>query len=159
MYVLHAFQKKSESGIKTPKKDLDSENGSKGRRVTMPNRPKKETKPRKSKEIPVHPSSGNVFEDLGVPDSAQAQVKAELAARIADVIEKRGLTQFQAAKILEVDQPTVSDLMRGHLRGFSSDRLFRFLNALGKDVEIVIRPRRRASSKARIRVIEGKLAG
>jgi len=122
----------------------------------MPTR-KKKTRPRHGTS--VHPSSGNVFEDLGVRESAQALVKAELAAKVTDAIEKRGLTQVEAAKILEVDQPAVSDLMRGHLRGFSSDRLFRFLNALGKDVEIVIRTRRRASSRPCIRVIEEKLAG
>ena len=114
---------------------------------------------RRSHGASVHPSSGNVFEDLGVGESAQALVKAELAARVTDAIDERGLTQVEAAKVLEVDQPTVSDLMRGHLRGFSSDRLFRFLNALGKDVEIVIRSRRRASSKPQIRVVEEKLAG
>jgi predicted XRE-type DNA-binding protein len=127
--------------------------------MAMSNRPKRETRRQKAGEIPTYPSSGNVFWDLGVPDPAQAIVKAELAARITETIEKRGLTQAAAAKILEVDQPSVSDLMRAHLRGFSSDRLFRFLNALGKDVEIVIRPRRRSSSRPQIRIIEAKLAG
>jgi predicted XRE-type DNA-binding protein len=120
---------------------------------------RKTTRRAKGESIAVLRSSGNVYEDLGVPESGQALAKAELAARIADVIEKHHLTQAAAAKILEIDQPTVSDLMRGRLRGFSSDRLFRFLNALGKDVEIVIRPRRRGSSRPRIRVIEEKLAG
>jgi len=120
---------------------------------------RKTNKQAKSESIGVRQSSGNIYQDLGVPESGQALVKAELAARIADVIAKHHLTQAAAAKILEIDQPTVSDLMRGRLRGFSSDRLFRFLNALGKDVEIVIRPRRRGSSRPRIRVIEEKLAG
>jgi len=68
-------------------------------------------------------------------------VKSEIAARIAVIIEKRGLTQAKAAEILGMDQPGVSDLVRGRLRGFSSDRLFLFLNALGQDVKIVIAPR------------------
>ena len=105
-------------------------------------------------EIPVLPSSGNVFEDLGVPESTQALAKAELAARISETIARRRLTQAEAAKLLGVDQPTISDLMRGHLKGFSSDRLFRFLNALGKEIEIVIRPRRRSSSKPPVHVVE-----
>jgi predicted XRE-type DNA-binding protein len=125
----------------------------------MSNGAKRESRRGKDKAVAVRPSSGNVFEDLGLPDSGQALVKAELAARIADVIARRHLTQAAAAKILEIDQPTVSDLMRGQLRGFSSDRLFRFLNALGKDVEIVIKTRRRSSSRPHIRVIEEKLAG
>lgn len=125
----------------------------------MRNGPKKEREGKRIEEIPVHASSGNVFEDLGVPESAEALVKAELAAKIIELIDKRGLTQVEAAKVLGIDQPTVSDLTRGRLRGYSSDRLFRFLNSLGSDVEIVIRPRRRASSKPSIRVVEEKLAG
>ena len=92
-------------------------------------------------EIPVERSSGNVFEDIGLAESAELLVKSEIAARIAVIIEKRGLTQAKAAEILGMDQPGVSDLVRGRLRGFSSDRLFRFLNALGQDVKIVIVPR------------------
>jgi predicted XRE-type DNA-binding protein len=68
-------------------------------------------------------------------------VKSEIAARIGAIFEQRGLTQARAAEILGIDQPSVSDLVRGRLRGFSSDRLFRFLNALGQDVKIVIGPR------------------
>ena len=92
-------------------------------------------------EIPVERSSGNVFEDIGLAQSAELLVKSEIAARIAVIIEKRGLTQAKAAELLGIDQPSVSDLVRGRLRGFSSDRLFRFLNALGQDVQIVIVPR------------------
>ena len=91
--------------------------------------------------IPVERSSGNVFEDIGLAQSAELLVKSEIAARIAVIIEKRGLTQAKAAEILGIDQPSISDLVRGRLRGFSSGRLFRFLNALGQDVQIVIVPR------------------
>jgi predicted XRE-type DNA-binding protein len=92
-------------------------------------------------EIPVERSSGNVFEDIGLAQSAELLAKSEIAARIAAIVEKRGLTQAKAAEILGIDQPSISDLVRGRLRGFSSDRLFRFLNALGQDVRIVIVPR------------------
>ena len=92
-------------------------------------------------EIPVERSSGNVFEDIGLAQSAELLVKSEIAARIAVIIEKRRLTQAKTAEMLGIDQPSVSDLVRGRLRGFSSDRLFRFLNALGQDVQIVIVPR------------------
>ena len=109
--------------------------------------------------IPIERSSGNVFEDLGVPESAEMLAKAELAARIAEIIAERRLTQAGAAKALGIDQPSVSDLVRGRLRGFSSDRLFRFLNALGRDVEIVIRPKRRTSARPSIRVVRRRAAG
>lgn len=93
-------------------------------------------------KVSVQPSSGNVFEDLAVPRSAEALAKAKIAARIAATIAKRGLTQVKAAQALGITQADVSDLTRGKLKGYSADRLFRFLNSLGQDVEIVIRAHR-----------------
>jgi predicted XRE-type DNA-binding protein len=101
----------------------------------------------------VREGSGNVFEDLRVADSAEALAKAELASQIASAIAERGLTQAHAAELLRVDQADVSDLVRGKLKGFSTDRLFRFLNALGRDVEIVVRGRARAQRLGRLRVL------
>lgn len=86
-------------------------------------------------------SSGNVFADLGVPEPEEALAKAKLAVQIARVIALKKLTQTQAAKLLGIDQPKVSALLRGRLSGFSTDRLLRYLTMLGKDVEIVIRSR------------------
>lgn len=83
---------------------------------------------------------------------------AGLVSRICEIIVERGLTQAQAAEILGVNQPKVSALMRGNLDGFSSDRLFRFLNALGSDIEIAIQPRARSSKRPRIRVVKHRLA-
>src|SRR5437763_7200332 len=93
-------------------------------------------------EIAVEPSSGNVFADLGLKNPDELLAKAELVQRIADIIAERKLTQVRAAKLLGIDQPKVSALPRGKLDGFSTDRLFRFLNALGSNVDIVIRPAR-----------------
>lgn len=110
----------------------------------------------------VREGSGNVFEDLGVPDSGEALAKAELAAQIATAIAGRGLTQTQAAELLGVNQADVSDLVRGKLKGFSTDRLLRFLNALGRDIEIVIHARGRTRKVGRLRVLEaarGAFAG
>jgi predicted XRE-type DNA-binding protein len=96
--------------------------------------------------------SGNVFADLGHPRPAEARAKAELARTIRMLIAKRGLTQAAAADVLEIDQPKVSALTRGRLAGFSLDRLVRFLVLLGSDVEIVVKPRARATGRARVRV-------
>ncbi len=96
--------------------------------------------------------SVNVFEDLGHRRPAEALAKAELARKIAELIAKRRLTQAAAAELLKVDQPTVSALVRGRLAGFSLDRLVRFLVQLGSDVEIVVKPRSRATSRARVMV-------
>jgi predicted XRE-type DNA-binding protein len=94
----------------------------------------------------------NVFEDLGHPRPAEALAKAELARKIGVLIARRGLTQAAAAKVLQVDQPKVSALVRGRLAGFSLDRLVRFLVLLGSDVEIVVKPRARAGGRARVMV-------
>jgi predicted XRE-type DNA-binding protein len=105
------------------------------------------------KQIPYHEvSSGNVFADLGLPDAPELQAKADLAFEISRTIDQRGLTQNEAAEILGVDQPKVSALVRGRLDGFSMERLYRFLNALGKDVEIVVRPTTGGAADAHIRV-------
>ncbi len=88
--------------------------------------------------------SHNVFADLGVQAPEEALAKAELTVKISEIIEAKGLTQAAAAKLLGIDQPKVSALLRGKLTGFSTERLIKFLNALGRDVEIVVkvRPRR-----------------
>ncbi len=96
--------------------------------------------------------SGNVYADLGLPNPELALAKANLALRIRLSIEEQHLTQVQAAKLLGVDQAKVSALVCGRLCGFSMDRLFRFLNALGRDVEIVTQPKPESRRHARVSV-------
>jgi len=105
-------------------------------------------------EIPVERSSGNVFEDLGLPESGERLVKSEIAARISAIVERRHLTQVQASKLLGVDQADVSDLVRGKLAGFSTDRLFRFLNALGQDIEIRMPRRLHSRRTGSLRIVD-----
>lgn len=90
------------------------------------------------KKIPVTVGSANVFADLDYRNPAEALAKAQLVSRIADILKARGLTQADAAALLGVDQPKVSALLRGQLRGFSYERLLRFLTTLGCDVSIVV---------------------
>jgi predicted XRE-type DNA-binding protein len=99
--------------------------------------------------------SGNVFADLGLANAEELLAKAELAHRIHVLIKERNLTQRNAAELLGIDQPKVSALIRGRLEGFSTERLFRFLNLLDQNVEIVIRPKRRSKDPARIQVVAG----
>ena len=89
-------------------------------------------------------------------DSDELLAKARLASTISDLIDERGLTQTQAAKLLETTQPKVSNLINGRLDGFSLERLARFLNTLGRDVEIVVKPRPRSRKTARILVSVGE---
>ena len=97
--------------------------------------------------------STNVFADLGFSDPEEALAKAELARRISEIIRRRGLSQAAAAHILGIDQPKISYLLRGRLSGFSIERLFKFLNALGRDVEIVVRQKPRSRERATVTVI------
>jgi predicted XRE-type DNA-binding protein len=83
-------------------------------------------------------SSGNVFADLGLPNSEEELLKAELAYQITTVIRRSGLTQAQAAKAMRINQPKVSDISRGRTAGYSVERMMRFLVLLGCDVRIAI---------------------
>jgi predicted XRE-type DNA-binding protein len=95
-------------------------------------------------------SSRNVFADLGLPNPEEALAKAELAHKITVVIRDKGLTQVQAAKLLGVDQPKISALIRGRLSGFSLERLMRFLLLLGQDIKITVQASPRSRSRARV---------
>jgi predicted XRE-type DNA-binding protein len=86
--------------------------------------------------------SDNVFADLGLPDAPELLAKARLVFQIGQIMTKRRLTQFQTARILGIDQPKVSALVRGHLEKFSLERLCEFLTALGCDVTIHVRKKR-----------------
>jgi predicted XRE-type DNA-binding protein len=97
-------------------------------------------------------SSGNVFAHLGLPNPEELLAKAELAHKITVLIKKRGLTQAQAAKLLGVDQPKISSLIRGRLTGFSIERLMRFLLLLGQDIRISVEAAPRNRSQARVLV-------
>jgi len=109
---------------------------------------------RETVSILVTEGSGNVFADLGVAEPEEELTKAQLASHIRHTIKRRRLTQLQAGELIGLDQPKVSALMNGRLAGFSSDRLMRFLAALGQDVEIVVKARSRRRSRGQIRVIK-----
>jgi predicted XRE-type DNA-binding protein len=98
------------------------------------------TKTTGEKPVRIERGSGNVFADLGFANPDLALAKAELVKRIRDLLAERKLTQAKAAKLLGLDQPKVSALVRGRVEGYSIDRLFRFLSALGQRVEISVRP-------------------
>lgn len=103
-----------------------------------------------TEEIGVQASSGNVFTDVGLDNADELMVKAELARRISNIIMVQQMTQIEAAEALGIDQPKISALINGKLAGFSTARLFRFLNALGRDVEIVVKPKSNAQAQTRV---------
>ena len=103
-------------------------------------------------KIRMSRSSGNVFADLGLPRPEERLAKAGLAFEIERAIRKRGLTQEETGNILGIDQPKVSALRNGRLSGFSVERLIRFLNALDRDVEIVVRAKPRSRRRGQLLV-------
>ncbi|MGH9665710.1 MAG: helix-turn-helix domain-containing protein [Bryobacteraceae bacterium] len=100
--------------------------------------------------IPVEQGSGNVYADLGYTDSDNMLVKAQLAAKIGEIVQRRALTQAQTAEILRLTQPKVSALLKGRFRGISEHRLLECLTRLGRDVHIVIKPAPRTRSNGRL---------
>lgn len=84
-------------------------------------------------------SSGNVFADLGVEDADLHLLKADLAITILKIIEQKKLTQQKASELLGVLQPEISKLKNGNFSRFRVERLFQFLNKLGRNVDIHIK--------------------
>ncbi len=85
-------------------------------------------------------SSGNVFADLGFRNSKQEMLKARLTVEIYRLLRKRGVTQNEAAKLLGTTQAQVSALMRCRPVSVSVGRLMEFLNVLGQDIEVTVKP-------------------
>ena len=99
---------------------------------------------KKTKAERVTRSSGNVFADLRLPDAEERLTKVRLAVAINGILEQKRLRQAAAAKLLNLNQPKISALANYRLEGFSVERLLRFLNALDRDVQIIIRPKPRS---------------
>jgi predicted XRE-type DNA-binding protein len=107
-------------------------------------------------KIPFEKSSGNVFADIGFTpaEAAELAAKSGMIIAIKDTIEQRKLTQQEAARLCGTDQPTLSKVFRGRMESVTIDRLASWLNALGRDVEIVVKSSPRTHRQGRLRVIE-----
>jgi predicted XRE-type DNA-binding protein len=103
-------------------------------------------------EIEFEMSNGNVFADIGIENPEEELTKAKLVWEIEQIIKKEKLTQAEAAKMIGINQPKVSALIRRKLDGFSVERLIHFLNALGQDIDIVVRQKPRGRKQAIISV-------
>lgn len=95
------------------------------------------------KQNEIIKSSGNVFEDLNIPDAELSLLKADLAIVILNAIDEKKLTQTKAAELLGIQQPEISKLKSGNYARFGIERLFQFLNSLGRSVDIRITKTRR----------------
>jgi predicted XRE-type DNA-binding protein len=95
-------------------------------------------------------STGNVFRDLGFPpdEAEHLRIRSDLLIQLQKAIRSQGLRQVEAAKLLAVTQPRVSDLMRGRLDLFSVDTLIDMLARLGIRVTVVCRSSKRSARVA-----------
>jgi predicted XRE-type DNA-binding protein len=110
---------------------------------------------RKAPPAEFEVGTGNVYADLGYGDADEMLIKAQLVTKIAEIIKSKGLTQTQAAELLEMPQPKLSNLLRGRFRGVSERRLMDCLTRLGRDVQIVVKvaPRTRVSGRLSVVIV------
>jgi predicted XRE-type DNA-binding protein len=75
----------------------------------------------------------NIFESITDDASiaADLQFRSDLIMTLIDLIERKGWKQVEIAKVLDIPQPRVSELLRGKISLFSSDRLIGYLAMLG----------------------------
>lgn len=99
--------------------------------------------------------SDNIFADLGLPDEEAEEelLKSQLIRNLRNVIKARGLTQTEAAALIGVAQPNLSKLLRGGVSGFSVERIFRCITALGSDIELTVRESSEPARHGRVRVV------
>ena len=97
---------------------------------------RKSVKKPSPEKIEYEMGSGNVFRDFGFPNPEERDVKSDLALIISSVIKNRRLSQKQAAKLMGIDQPKVSKIVKGLLSEFTIERLMKYMVLLGIDIEI-----------------------
>lgn len=86
-------------------------------------------------------SSGNVFKDLGFENPEEMILKAQLVREISSAIKEKGLTLQQTSEVLDLNIQRVSDLLKGRFRDHPIEHLFKYMNALDRDLEIIVKPR------------------
>ena len=91
-----------------------------------------------------------IVADLGLPDADTHFLKAQIVSEIYRITTERKLTQARAGKLMGITQPEVSRMFKGNFREYSIDRLMSFLTSFDRDVEIVVKPHKKAGKAGRI---------
>ncbi|HEV8052323.1 MAG TPA: helix-turn-helix transcriptional regulator [Parachlamydiaceae bacterium] len=104
---------------------------------------KSQTYEEKLADSRVEIGSGNVYADLGFDHPEEMLAKAQLVSEMQKSIKKKKITQTEAAEMLGLTQPKLSILLKGQFKGYSTDRLIRFLRILGQDIDIFVTPKLR----------------
>ena len=98
------------------------------------------------------PAGTSVLDDLGL-DRGYV-VKAKLALRIQMTVQELGINQRDAARLMGISQPKLSQLTRGRFEGLSQSKLEECLVALGHDVIINIGPRHEGIGARRVETLD-----
>jgi predicted XRE-type DNA-binding protein len=96
--------------------------------------------------------SGNVFADIGFDNAEEMLLKSELVRQINKIIKGRELTSIQARELLNLDEEVLANLSKGRLTELTLENLFRYLNILGKDLEVVLKPRSTSNTQGKLKV-------
>jgi len=107
----------------------------------------------KTPEEEVEEGSSNVYADMGMANADEMLMKARLAMKIGEMIQSRGWTQQEAARVLGMTQPKLSKMLRGQFRGISEARMLECLVRLGRHVQIVVGPTRHHDGAGHIEVV------
>lgn len=100
----------------------------------------------------VTKAGANLFLELGFsPEEAERlhraskrqindtkQLKEQLMAEVAAWIEQHHLKQAEAAEVLMVSRPRVSDVVNGKMAKFTIDTLVEMLSRIGKPVRLAV---------------------
>jgi predicted XRE-type DNA-binding protein len=105
------------------------------------------------RKVDITVGSGNIFADPNLPDAETHFLKAQIVSEIYRLAKERKLTQVHAGKRMGISQPEVSRMFKGHFREYSIDRLMEFLTTFDRDVDIVVKPHRKAGKAGRIRFV------
>lgn len=92
----------------------------------------------------------NLFRSFGMPSAAarNLQIRSSLMIELTKFIQRRGMTQVQAADYFGVSQPYISDLMNGRIERISVDKLVNLLDRAGRSVTIKVGRKRTRSDAA-----------
>jgi phage-related protein/predicted XRE-type DNA-binding protein len=140
LWVAHAFQKKSKSGIRTPKIrdrfDRPTVEPPEGI-VAMTDEP-----------IEIERGSGNVFRDFDHPDADREQLRAMLAAKVIGLLDDRRLSPQDAEALTGIPAADFQRIRRATLGRVTIDRLMAILSRLGQRIEISVNISPRRGSEA-----------
>mgnify|MGYP001580361336 FL=1 len=94
-----------------------------------------------TKRLKIEKGSGNIFRDLGFPpgEAQNLIMRAELMIKIEQFVRKSGMTQKEAARLLEITQPRLNLLLKRKIDLFSLDALVNMVARAGMQVKLTVR--------------------